>query len=334
MAAMISGVYQSSCMRDVSFPMVAITVFCALVLALATEGGFVAPTNGRKETAQGAASDPSATVQTVTLDLFAADGKGNPITDLTSEQLRLEEDGVEQKITDLERGDSVPLVIAVFFDTSLSRRSDPFLREEAAAAREFLRRIWRSGDLAAVFAFSDQLQFVAEPTEDLQTVLTGLGSLPNAKYKGGTALYDALCIFKPEKLAAINGRKVFVVFSDFIDNASTNSLDKTIAYAWSTNVRIFPVLLYEESGPLPNKEHNRNGTETAERLADASGGRVFEPKSSGDVRKAFQNLAKVVENSYLVSYTPTPAPSPNKKRTIKIKSLRQDAQKLSFPQGR
>src|SRR5271169_319259 len=84
--------------------------FCALLLAIAVGGlvTAVAHTDGDKQPTTLAGQSPTATGQEVTLDLFAADGKGNPIADLTADQLGLEENGAAQRITDLKKASSEP----------------------------------------------------------------------------------------------------------------------------------------------------------------------------------------------------------------------------------
>jgi VWFA-related protein len=330
MAAMSPLLYRPSSIQARSIPVVAIMGICALFLAFAGGGqGSAARSNEWKDPAQDVAPGYSPT-QTVTLDLFVADDWGNPITDLTGDQIMLTENGVRQTITGFSRGENERLVIILCFDMSASRRRDPLLREELPAAQEFLQHIWRAGDTGAVVTFQDEVQIAAAPTDNLKAMLVALERIPPWDYRSSTSLFDALCIFEPKKLSALKGRKVFIVLSDFFDNASRHPRDDAIDCAWRAGARIFAVQLHETSESRGEKKRN---TEIAAWLAESSGGEVFVPRASGDVSRAFQNLARILENSYLVSYTPTPAPPAKKKRTISIKILRNDVTQWSFPQG-
>ncbi|MGH9789831.1 MAG: VWA domain-containing protein, partial [Candidatus Acidiferrales bacterium] len=87
----------------------------------------------------------------VNLFLTVRDGKKRLVPDLTREQLRVFEEGDEQKIDFFRREVDLPITLGLLLDTSISELRT--LPAEQEAAIRFLRRVLRPKDLAMVITF-------------------------------------------------------------------------------------------------------------------------------------------------------------------------------------
>jgi VWFA-related protein len=254
------------------------------------------------------------------LDLIALDKNGRAVTDLKPEELRLFENKGELKIKSLSPAARERLTIGLFFDISGSRRADKSIDEETRLASEFLHSVWREGDTAFVLAFSNEMHVAAQPSQKLEDVDEGLRKIPQATFWGPTALYDALClVLKPEKLAGIPGRKVYVVFSDFEDNSSRNKAENVLDVARKGGVSIFPVILSEGFSGGYSKRIEKRSREQALKIADESGGEVPIPKSHKQLEQIFQRLTADLQSAYRIIYLPSTPSSQDKGKRGRLK---------------
>jgi VWFA-related protein len=168
---------------------------------------------------------------------------GQRVIDLTADEVKVFEDGVEQKITHFERETHTPLRIGLIVDTSNSAR--PKLPYEKDAATQFVDTILASGGtrtqvfLETFDATSSIVQdFTYEP-DLLAEKIEGLRS------GGGKALYDAIDFACREKMIKTGPpeetRRILVVVSDGLDVQSQRTLDQAISMARRAETMIYTV---------------------------------------------------------------------------------------------
>ncbi len=108
-----------------------------------------------------------ATVELVNVPLTAKTKRGQRVIDLSMDELKVFEDGVEQKITHFERETRTPLRIGVILDTSNSARRQ--LSYEKDAAQQFVDAVMRLGgsrNLAFLETFDASSSIVQDFTDD------------------------------------------------------------------------------------------------------------------------------------------------------------------------
>jgi VWFA-related protein len=271
-------------------------------------------------------SNPSpstnAKTEPISLDLIALDRHGQPVTDLKPDEVHLTLNKVEQKIERLTPAAGEPLTIGLFFDVSGSRHLDTHVEDETQLASELLRTIWREGDAGFLIAFNDEAWAVVQPTHKLEEINKGLKQILETEPRGSTALYDALCLVKPEQLNAVPGRKAYVVFSDFEDNASKNKADNVLAVAHQAGIFIFPVILggdFVRSRSNP-RQFERLGRQ-AQKIVDATGGEVLIPESQKQLPKMIERLADDLKGFYRLVYTPS-EPGVKGKKNLRLETTR------------
>jgi VWFA-related protein len=267
------------------------------------------------------------------LNLIALGKDGQPVTDLKLEELRLFEDKVEQKIKALSPAAHEPLTIGLFFDVSRSRSADRYVSEETRVASEFVHSLWQTGDTAFLLAFNEKSFVLTQPTQKPEEIDEGLRQIPG-RNSGSTALYDALCLVKPEKLAAMPGRKVYVTFSDFEDNSSSNKAECVLEAAREAGITIFPLIPSEDFGSSTSKRLEKLGKQHAQKIADQTGGEVLLPESHKQLALIFQRLATNLRSAYRITYLPASmSPQAGSKRgRIHLETTR-DHVKLIYPKA-
>lgn len=256
-----------------------------------------------------------------TVYLSALDKSGRPITDLKPEEVRIFDDKVEEKIISVSPASNEPLTIGLFFDVSGSRRADRSINEEVQLAKEFVHSIWRDGDTGFVLAFSTAAFAAAQPTHKLENIDDGLSKIPDVTYYGSTSLYDALCVFNADQLNKICGRKVYVALGDFEDNSSRNRHEDVIQLAQAAKIAIFPVILSEGFGGVSSRVEKK-GRQTAQEVADKTGGGILVPKSAKELKQTFEGLAALLRSTYNVSYSPSSIPGNRGKKNFRVELTR------------
>src|ERR1044071_7229463 len=108
--------------------------------------------------------------------LSATDRKRRFVTTLRAEDLRLTEDGVEQKIETFEQETDAPLSLALLVDVSSSQAG--VLPAEQEAASGFIRSILRPAkDTAAVLSFTGVTRLEHLPTGDPARLLAAINAI-------------------------------------------------------------------------------------------------------------------------------------------------------------
>jgi VWFA-related protein len=291
-----------------------ISLFCSLGVAAGTPAQ-LAPAASNAVTGPSSSTDTPAPI---TVNFIALDKDGKPVTDLKPGDLHIYENKVEQKIESLSPAANDPLTIGFFFDISASRRADKHIEEETQLVSALLRAIWRDGDTAFLIAFNDRTHVDVQPTEKLEEMDKGLKLIPGEN-RSSTALYDALCSFRPGNLSAFPGRKVYVVFSDFEDNSSRNRFEDVLEVARQGKLSIFPVVLDGEFAGSSSKQSVKRSRKAAQTIAEETGGEVLIPESGKQLPAVFQRLTTDLQADYRLTYTPSSASSRGSAKTGKIR---------------
>jgi VWFA-related protein len=213
--------------------------------------------------------------------------------ELSSDDLTVIEDGVEQKVEVFQ--DAVaPVSIVLTLDTSGSMRRDA--PDVIETARDFVASL-RPEDSLAVQLFSDQVVLAHDFTKNREGSAAAIAMYHAS---GGTALYDALAEGL-NRLKRVQGRRVVVVLTDGRDenNAGTaagsvRTFDDVATLIKEADATIFPVGL----GPRVDRT-------TLERLAGLSGGEAYFPLEVSALREDYLRIVENLRRRYVLSYTST-----------------------------
>ncbi len=232
--------------------------------------------------------------QLVPLYATVLDKHKNSIASLKREDFRVFEDEVPQKIKDFRRED-VPVSICIVVDNSGSMREKRL--RVAAAAMTFVKTSNPQDEVCIVNFNEDYYldrDFTSNP-DDLKDALEKIDS------RGGTAFYDSL-IASMDHLrdSGRKVKKVLLVVTDGVDNASRSTLEQTERAAHESDVVIYTIGLFSDERGRDVKRAKR----ALDTISEASGGLAFFPNDVHEVEAIATQIAHDIRNQYVITYTP------------------------------
>jgi Ca-activated chloride channel family protein len=232
----------------------------------------------------------------VVLHTSVLDDRDKFVDGLKEDNFRVFEDKVEQKLTTFKRED-VPVSMGLVIDNSGSMRDKRPRVNEAALT---LVESSNPQDEAFVVNFNDD--FYLDLDKDFSNNIPELKeALERIDSRGSTALFDAIIGSLDHLKKAGKDKRVLLVVTDGEDNASHNSLEKTIREIQKTDTVIYTIgLLGEEK-----RKDKNNAMKALKHIAEASGGLAFFPESVDDVHAICEQVAHDIRNQYTLAYYPT-----------------------------
>jgi VWFA-related protein len=256
-------------------------------------------------------------VNLVVLHATVLDKRGRVVNDLTPEDFRVYEDGALQKLSVFSHAD-IPVTMGIVIDDSGSMREK---REAVNAAALTFVKTSNPQDQVFVVNFNDVYYLdtpgdFASNIEDLKSALDKIDS------RGGTALYDAVYASLDHVKLGNRDKKTLLVITDGEDNASRYTFEELIHYSQKSDAVIYTIGLLgsEEPGGL-FKIHGGSAHRAAkilEKLAEATGGQAYFPKSLDDVQSTCEQIAHDIRNQYTLAYYPSNAKKDGTFRTVRI----------------
>jgi len=213
-----------------------------------------------------------------------------------------------------KRETDLPLQVGLLIDASNSIRER--FRFEQESAIEFLQSIIRPHyDKAFVVGFDTEPDLEQDFTDNTEALARGVRAL---RPGGGTAMFDALyyaCrdkLLKSEQTGSV--RRAVILVSDGEDNESHVTREEAIEMALRANVIVYTISTnFPSGGP---------GDKVLQRIADATGGRAFEPFQLQQVADAFAQIQDDLRSQYELSYQPPNFAHDGRYRAIEISALR------------
>lgn len=238
------------------------------------------------------------------------------VKDLSESDFRVLDDGKPpQAVVHFRRETDLPLRVALLVDASSSIR-ERFQFEQEASIEFFAQIIRPKFDKAAVVGFDSTVEVTQDFTD--QTELLGKG-VRMLRPGGGTALYDAIYKTCRDKLMTTDPgqavRRAMVVLSDGVDNQSHATREEAIDMALRAEVVIYAISTNVSAGG------DRSGDKVMERIAEATGGRVFFPFHIEDVANYFSEIQAELRSQYAIAYKPSAFAFDGRFRTIDISAL-------------
>jgi Ca-activated chloride channel family protein len=295
----------------------------------------------------------------IAVPVSVTDANGQPVLGLTANQFRIEEDGRSQQIAQLGDPEQVPLDIALLIDVSGSVESSFGFEQKAAA--DFLRQVMKQGDRATVFAIADTPRFV----QGFASAEVAARQLMTVRpTKGSTAFFDS--VLAAEKYLDQNSsqgrRRVIVVISDGEETAriltqhesdrarggsKLSLVENQVRFMERANAEVVKEV---QRGEVTFYSINPSGRTMhlnvriarsqagMEKLAAATGGAAFVPRTESDLPAIFQRIASEIRSQYLLQYYSDNKSGGAAFRRIKVTAptrpeLRLRAREGYFPKG-
>ena len=245
-------------------------------------------------------------VNMVVLTFSVADKKGSPVTGLKPENIRIYEDGIEQKIAAFAEGNTLSRLtsdapesastnVFILFDTSNRMYSSfPYMCD---AIRDFTRRLANT-DSVAIYTFSRNLFRAAPLTQNHVTARAGLS---NISAGDDTALFNSILLTLRDA-ALVPGRKAIVVFSNGPDNASAIGPDDVGRVAENEGIPIYVI-----SSRDAVQDPVLYGA--LQKLTTRSGGKLYCARNWQQQVEAFTSVREDIGRAYTAYYYPAPNPN-------------------------
>jgi VWFA-related protein len=190
------------------------------------------------------------------------------VTTLERDAFTVYENGKPQPITVFRR-DDIPVSLGLLIDNSGSMRT---LRSKVEAAALALERASNPQDEIFVLNFNDKARIDVPFTSDLRVLEAGIARVDSI---GGTAMRDAIDVaqaYLSER--GTRDRKVLLVITDGIDNASMSTRDRIEKQAEQHDTEICGVGLFGDESRVKQGRHELDD------LADRTGGVAYYPRAS------------------------------------------------------
>ena len=253
----------------------------------------------------------------VNVTVTVRDARGGLVSDLQEQDFEILEDGRPQKVllfapaSSPEERKELALNLGMLFDTSESMRKDLKLSQQSAV--RFLDAIPRARDLVLVF-FDRDIRLSRYSSENQQGIFERILETQGG---GETALLDAITVYI-SRVADTPGRKVLVLFTDGDDTTSRIPAQEVLRLVRSTEVTIYPVAFM--GGQRPNSAAALRARSLLHALADATGGRVFEPAASKELAAIYQSILDELGSQYVLGYVSDNLNRDGKYRSIVVRA--------------
>ena len=236
----------------------------------------------------------SMNVSRVVLYASVREGKTGFVGDLTKDNFVVKDDGKIQEIKQFSR-DDVAIAVGLVIDNSQSMLNK---RDEVVAAGKAFVRASNPNDEMFIVHFNDNITF-GLPTDRMfssnQEELNR--ALDKTSLQGQTALYDAIqTALDHLKKSHLTKRALFVI-SDGGDNRSASKLKDIVKAADLSGALFYGIGIYD---PLDGDANPG----AVKRLAQATGGEAFFPKTLEEISGLCESIARDLRNQYTLVYAP------------------------------
>jgi len=254
----------------------------------------------------------------VVIHAMVEDGR-RAVPGLSKENFLVYEDNRPQQISFFSSADT-PATIGLLIDNSTSMISK---RERVIAAAMKFAELSNPDDEVFALAFNENIHQAWAPRvlseSDIAILRATLSRAISAR--GQTALYDAITGGLDRLAHGKHTRQVLVIISDGSDNASRMSLQEMLARTESSNAMIYAVALHDPVDFDGNPK-------LLKRIATATGGEAFTPRTIDDVPEALEHIARDIRASYTLGYVPTNQARDGTMRRLRVVARHPDGRTL------
>jgi VWFA-related protein len=265
-------------------------------------------------------------VSEVHLVFTVTDAHGRYIKDLKQDDFKILDDRKPPKeILSFHSETDLPLQVGILIDTSQSVR-DRFKFEQEAAIEFLSQTIRPKHDQAFIIGFSLKPEVTQDFTADREKLSAGIRMLHPGNL---TAIYDAVyyaCDKLLKQAQAGPVRRAIILLSDGNDNSSSVTRERAIEMAQRAEVAVYTI----STNLTPS---GGKGRKNLQRIADATGGRLYMPHQITEVAAAFASIQEELRSQYAVSYKPEAFKLDDHYRTIEVQARNQKGLRIRSRKG-
>src|ERR1700735_164036 len=252
-------------------------------------------------------------VDLVVLHATVVDEKGAFVADLKTNDFKVFEDKVEQKISVFSKED-IPVTMGLVIDNSGSMKEK---RPQVNAAALSFVRTSNPADEVFVVNFNDE--YYLDLDEDFTSNAQELHeALERIDTRGSTALYDAIIGSLDHLKKGHKDKRVLLVITDGDDDASRKDFSYTVKAAVESNAVIYAIGVFSDEDRKNQKKMVRKSKKELTTWAESTGGLAFFPDRLEDVDPVCVQVARDIRNQYTLGYYPTNAAKDGTFRGVKV----------------
>jgi Ca-activated chloride channel family protein len=252
----------------------------------------------------------------VSVPVSVTDASGQPVSNLTAQDFRLEEEGKPQEVVTLGEPGKTPLELALLIDVSGSVYERFQFQQQAAS--QFLREVLKPTDAVSVFSIGLKPKLQQSRVIAIESAVSGIMDI--SPTKGPTAFFDSVAEAARYlgKTADPGARRVLVVISDGEDNYSEHhKIDSALQETQRADCLFYSI---NPSGPsIHLNKISLKGQEAMVSLASGTGGAAFLPGKLEDLTAVFRQIAAELQAQYLLGYYSTDERRDGKFRRIAVR---------------
>ncbi len=246
----------------------------------------------------------------VEIPVHATTGDGASVANLTRQDFRVFEDGVEQKITSFTQDDA-PLSVGLVFDASGSMHNK--IQKSSEAVATFFKTA-NSQDEFFLVEFNERPKLTIPFTPDSESIYERVA---HTKPFGRTSLLDAIHMAMVQMKSAKNRRKAIVIFSDGGDNRSRYTESQIRNGMLESDVQVYAMGIFDPDAQKLSPEE-QNGPRLLQELAEQTGGRHYPVGDLNDLAAVSERVSRDLRTEYVLGYSPSHPARDGKYRRIRV----------------
>ncbi|MFQ5777439.1 MAG: VWA domain-containing protein [Terriglobia bacterium] len=222
---------------------------------------------------------------------------GQLVTEMRAENFRVLEDGQPQELA-VFRNEDVPVTVGLVLDNSASMREN---RSKMMAGSLTFVDASNPLDETFVVNFNDDYYLDLQGKDFTNDIDELKEALERADTRGGTAFYDAVRASLEHLRRGTRQKHVLLIITDGVDHVSYSDFETALHDARQAEAALYLV-------SLPCSEERRDcrrAKREMRKLAQATGGMVYFPKSVHQVEEICRKIARDIRNQYVLGYYPT-----------------------------
>jgi Ca-activated chloride channel family protein len=261
----------------------------------------------------------------VNVDVAVLDNKGRFIPGIPAGNFRILEDGVPQKTTGFNTGESpITLAMVIEFSNLFQSYWSWGWQETLNACYGFMETL-KADDSIAVVAFDMRPTILSDFSTNRQDTMEALARLRIAGFSESN-MYDAL-VDVADRMSDIEGRKAIFYIGSGMDTFSKLTFDQTRRRLQTASVPIYALGTlqamreyydsYGALGPIARLDFLQADNQLRT-FARETGGQAWFPRFQGEYGGIFRQISEALRNTYTLSYNPTNMTRDGKYRKIKV----------------
>lgn len=262
-------------------------------------------------------------VEAVNVLVTVTDRNGRLVTSLPRTRFRVNENGVQQPITNFSHQTELPLSLALLIDTSSSIRRQ--LDFEKKAATQFLYSVLQTQDRALLVEFDTGVTLLHDFSNRPGEIANKIKGL---RAGGGTAMLDALLVVCREKLVEGTGRKAIVIVSDGADRNSQHNVQEALQMVHKAGAIVYGIGTTRFAADVDS-----GGEKMLKKLAKETGGAALFPYSSAQLERSFELINQELRSQYSLTYVPINRARDGKFRKIEVRILQDKGLNIRHRKG-